>query len=221
MEMIVLYGINEYGKNCMFGIAILKENQGTDISWMLQRVKQISEKEPQSIFTEFNSNYEEEIKVIFPKSKHLYSPYSICKVIEERLENENEMKLNLKQDLINLPYKSSTDEFEHFYQILKGSLNRVANEEFFKNLHSKRDFWACAFETQFFNAGFSRYENNISNGLWEEVSRRNFSVTSFYTAIQEFEDLDSYNVPRIYQPKDKANSRTEQNLGLGLTEIGQ
>lgn len=71
MALVVLSGVNNEGKNCILGYALLKRETLESYSWLLTHLLGFKNDPPKVLLTDFDPSMAGAIERVLPKTTHL------------------------------------------------------------------------------------------------------------------------------------------------------
>ncbi|KAL8464742.1 hypothetical protein ACS0TY_034304 [Phlomoides rotata] len=180
------FGINNHGKNVMFGCAFISDETTESFEWLFKAFrKSMGEKYPISIFTDHDLAIADGIEKVFPETRHRLCPWHLLENALgrfEKLKSENSFK-----DAFNKCLSGCMDEsdFEITWKKMVTTYG-LQDNPWFTRLYGLKEKWCTTLNKKFFSAGIrSSQQSESRNQLIGFKASTDTSLTGFYKMLKE------------------------------------
>ncbi|KAK6115393.1 hypothetical protein DH2020_007662 [Rehmannia glutinosa] len=173
-------GINHHRQNVMFGLAFMSDETESSFEWLFRTfLDSMSDKQPETIFTDQCQAMMNAIETVFPCAHHRLCQWHINQNAPSHLGSLNgDSKFKqLWHKCMN--YCESEEEFEVTWKILMDEYN-LGDHKWLNGMYKLRHKWATAFSNHKFSAGLlatSRSES--TNAVLKKAGNKTISLYDF------------------------------------------
>lgn len=198
MLLGIWIGINNHGKTCFFGCALLRDESIQSFSWALKTfIGFMNKKAPRAILTDQNMWLKEALATELPETKHAFCIWHIISKFSEwfsaLLGSQYD---NWKSEFHRIYNLNSVDEFEVEWGNMVEKYQLHGNKHIV-SLYSLRTYWALPFLQSYFFAGMT----NTSHS--ESINSYIQRLVGAHSALGNFVEQ----VASIVEAKDQAGMK--------------